>query len=57
VHGDLEDSTSRIEVLKGVYDIFGVTNFREHGADAEIRPGKGLVDAAKAAALKVLNAE
>ena len=52
VRGDLEDPTSLIEAVKGVHGIFGVTNFREHGTDAELRQGKALVDAAKQRQLK-----
>jgi uncharacterized protein YbjT (DUF2867 family) len=52
VRGDLDDPASLAEAFKGVYVVFGVTNFWEHGADAEIRQGKALVDAAKAAAVK-----
>ena len=35
------------EALKGVYGVFGVTNFWEHGDDGETRQGMNLVDAAK----------
>lgn len=47
VKASLDDPESLREALKGVYGVFGVTNYWEHGADGETRQGCNLVDAAK----------
>ena len=52
VKASLDDPESLRSALKGVYGVFGVTNFWEHGGEAEIRQGKALVDAAKVNGVK-----
>lgn len=46
VAGDLDDVQSLGRALDGVDGVFSVQNFWEHGAEAEIRQGKALGDAA-----------
>lgn len=48
VQASLDDPASLEKALQGVYGVFGLTNFWEHGAEGEIRQGKALVYAAKA---------
>ena len=48
VKASLDDPPSLVNALNGAYGVFGVTDFWEHGSDAETRQGKALVDAAKA---------
>jgi uncharacterized protein YbjT (DUF2867 family) len=48
VQASLDDPASLEKALQGVYGVFGLTNFWEHGKEGEIRQGKALVDAAKA---------
>ena len=48
VQASLDDPASLEKALQGVYGVFGLTNFWEHGAEGETRQGKALVDAAKA---------
>ena len=52
VEANLDDPKSVLTALQGAYGVFGVTNFWEHGYDAEVRHGKNLVDGAKAAGVK-----
>ncbi len=52
VKGDLNDRASIDQALKGVYGVFSVQTFREQGTAGEIRQGKTLADAAKAAGIK-----
>lgn len=49
VRGDFDDAQSLAAAMDGVYGVFAVTNFWEHGYDKEIQHGKQLVDAALAA--------
>ena len=49
VRGDFDDSASLAAAMQGVYGVFAVTNFWEHGYDGEVRHGVQLVDAALAA--------
>ena len=49
VQGDMEDRTSLEPALEGAYGVFGVQNYWEHGYDGEVRQGKNLAEAAKAA--------
>src|SRR5262245_31665050 len=51
VQGDFENRASLDSALKGVYGVFSVQNFWQPGvgAEGEIRQGKALADAAKAA--------
>ncbi len=52
VHGDLDDPASLRRALKDVYGVFSVQTWREKGVEGEIRMGKNLADAAKAAGVK-----
>lgn len=49
VVGNLDDRRSVERAVEGAYGVFGVQNFWEHGAEREIRQGKTLADAARAA--------
>jgi uncharacterized protein YbjT (DUF2867 family) len=52
VVADFDDSLALRRAMKGAYGVFGVTDFREHGYDGEVRHGKALVDAAKTGGAK-----
>ena len=52
--GDLDDPASVRRALEGAWGVFSVQNFMECGYDREIRQGKTLADAAKAAGLQHL---
>jgi uncharacterized protein YbjT (DUF2867 family) len=52
IRGDLDDPASVRRALAGAYGVFSVQNFMETGFEGEIRQGKALVDAAKAAGLQ-----
>ena len=52
IRGDLEDRSSVDLALKGVYGVFSVQNPLEAGMEGEIRQGKILADAAKAAGVE-----
>lgn len=52
VGGDLEDRASLDKVLGGVYGVFSVQQFWGIGPEGEIRQGKNLADAAKAAGVQ-----
>jgi uncharacterized protein YbjT (DUF2867 family) len=54
VQGDMEDRASLDAALKGAYGVFSVQNFwlPGVGAEGEVRQGKLLADAAKAAGVK-----
>ncbi|MFT7460191.1 MAG: hypothetical protein ACI909_002879 [Planctomycetota bacterium] len=47
IKGDFEDIASLESAMKDVYGVFLVTNFWEHGYEAEVQQGKNFVDAAK----------
>lgn len=49
VKGDFDDTGSLKQAAQGVYGVFSVQNFWEHGKQAEIRQGSNLADAAKQA--------
>ena len=49
VKGDFNDIDSLNQAAQGVYGVFSVQNFWEHGKQAEIRQGSNLADAAKQA--------
>jgi uncharacterized protein YbjT (DUF2867 family) len=51
VSGNMDDRASLDKALRGVDGVFAVQNFWEHGAEGEIREGKLLIDAAKAAGI------
>ncbi|NKB36950.1 MAG: NAD(P)H-binding protein [Gammaproteobacteria bacterium] len=46
VKGDFSDANSLDDALKGTEGVFLITNFWEHGYDAEVEQGKNMVDAA-----------
>jgi uncharacterized protein YbjT (DUF2867 family) len=50
--GDLDDRESLDRALAGVYGVFSVQNFWQSGFEGEIRQGKALADAAKAAGVQ-----
>jgi uncharacterized protein YbjT (DUF2867 family) len=50
--GNLNDAASVRRALEGVYGVFSVQNFVETGFEGEIRQGKLLADAAKAAGVQ-----
>jgi uncharacterized protein YbjT (DUF2867 family) len=52
VQGDMEDRSSMERTLEGAYGIFSVQNFGEAGCDGEVRQGKTVADAAKAAGVE-----
>lgn len=52
VKGDLTKRASIDKALKGVYGVFGVFTWAEKGVKGEIRQGKALAEAAKAARIK-----
>jgi uncharacterized protein YbjT (DUF2867 family) len=53
VQGDMEDRSSMDQVLvEGIYGVFSVQNFWETGYDREVRQGKTVADAAKAAGVE-----
>ena len=54
VIGDMEDRSSLDGALKGVYGVFLVTTPFEGGISAELKKGKMMTDAAKAAGVKHL---
>ncbi len=51
VQGDLNDRTSIDRALNGAYGVFSMQNFQD-GLDTEIRQGKAIADAAKAAGIE-----
>ncbi len=52
IQGDLNDADSIRRGLQGAYGVFSVQDFMEAGYDGEIRQGKQLADAAKAAGVQ-----
>jgi uncharacterized protein YbjT (DUF2867 family) len=52
VRGDLDDPASVRRALEGAWSVFSVQNFMETGYDREIRQGRLLADAAKAAGVQ-----
>jgi uncharacterized protein YbjT (DUF2867 family) len=54
VYGDLDDRSSLDPVLEGIYGVFAVLTPFEEGVVGEVREGKYLVDACKAAGVKHL---
>ena len=51
VSGDLNDRASLVRALQGTYGVFSVQNFQD-GLETEIRQGKAVADAAKAAGVQ-----
>jgi uncharacterized protein YbjT (DUF2867 family) len=54
VKGDFEDVASLEAALENVHGVFLVTNFWEHGYEAEVQQGKNVVDAARKAKVRHL---
>jgi uncharacterized protein YbjT (DUF2867 family) len=54
IQGDLDDPASVRRAVEGIYGVFSVQNFMEAGYDGEIRQGKLIADAAKAAGVQHL---
>jgi uncharacterized protein YbjT (DUF2867 family) len=54
IQGDLDDRRSLDRAINGVHGAFSVGSFWEHGPEGEVRQGKAVADAAKAAGLKHL---
>jgi uncharacterized protein YbjT (DUF2867 family) len=54
VQGSLESRQDLDNAMRGVYGVFSTQQFWEHGADGEVRQGKLVADAAKAAGVKHL---
>jgi uncharacterized protein YbjT (DUF2867 family) len=52
IQGDLDDPSSYKRALEGAYGVFSVQNGMEAGFEGEIRQGKALADAAKAAGVQ-----
>lgn len=52
VSGDLEDRSSLAKGLQGAYGVFAALTYVEGGAEAEVRQGKNLVDAAAEAGVQ-----
>jgi uncharacterized protein YbjT (DUF2867 family) len=52
IQGDLEDPSSYERALEGAYGVFSVQTFAESGIAGEVRQGKALADAAKAAGVQ-----
>jgi uncharacterized protein YbjT (DUF2867 family) len=53
IQGDLDNPSSYERALEGAYGVFSVQNFMEAGFEGEIRQGKALADAAKAAGVQL----
>jgi uncharacterized protein YbjT (DUF2867 family) len=54
VKGDLDDKASLERAVSGVSGVFSVGNFWEHGFEGEVRHGKAVADASKAAGIEHL---
>lgn len=52
IAGDLDDRGSLDRALKGMHGVFSVQDYWEHGEEGEIREGRMLIDAAKAAGVR-----
>lgn len=47
--GDMNNSDSLDKAMEGIYGVFSIQNFWEHGYDGELNHGKAVADAAKKA--------
>ena len=56
VQGDMEDRSAMERVLEGAYGVFSVQNFWEAGYDREVKRGKTVANAAKAAGVEHFDA-
>lgn len=52
VKGDMNDAVSINKAMEGVYGVFNVQNFWEHGYEGELKQAKIVIDAAKKANVK-----
>lgn len=52
IGGDMSSAEDLKKAMKGIYGVFSVQNFWEHGYDGELLQGKNVVDAAKAEGIK-----
>ena len=52
VRGDLGDPASLDRAVAGVYGVYAMTDFWEHGYEGEVQHGKNIADAAKRAGAK-----
>ncbi|MBS1516501.1 MAG: NmrA/HSCARG family protein [Bacteroidetes bacterium] len=52
VKGDMSSAEDLKKAMEGIYGVFSVQNFWEHGYDGELTQGKNLIDAAKNAGVK-----
>ncbi len=52
IRGDLDDQAAIERALDGIFGVFSVQNFMEAGYAGEVRQGKNLADAAKAAGVQ-----
>jgi uncharacterized protein YbjT (DUF2867 family) len=52
VRANLDDASSVARALEGVYGVFSVQSFAEHGAEGEVRQGKLLADLAQKAGVQ-----
>ncbi len=52
VQGDMEDRSAMDQALEGAYGVFSVQNFWETGYDREVRQGRTVADAMKAAGVR-----
>ena len=50
--GDMANEQSLDKAMEGVYGVFSVQNFWEHGYEGELKQGKAVADAAKKANVK-----
>ena len=51
VQGDFDNVASLAAAMEGVYGVFSMTNFWEHGYETEVQHGKNTVDAARQAGI------
>jgi uncharacterized protein YbjT (DUF2867 family) len=52
ITGNLDDRDAIVDAMKGVYGVFGVQNFWEHGYDKELSQGINTADAVKLSGIK-----
>ena len=52
IQGNMTDTAALDKAMEGVYGVFSVQNYWEHGYDGELNQGKAVADAAKKAGVK-----
>ena len=52
IQGNMTDPAALDKAMEGVYGVFSVQNYWEHGYDGELNQGKAVADAAKKAGVK-----